>query len=69
MARGDEALAVSFDNLSSVNNDSFEREAWGDTFYADNSLSNLGIISFDTSWHVRVGCRHLRVSPFYAQTT
>jgi len=51
VARGFDRLVVSFDNLSAVNDDSLEREAWGDKFYADNGWSSLGILSFKANWY------------------
>ncbi|MCA8869641.1 MAG: hypothetical protein KDA67_13385 [Rhodobacteraceae bacterium] len=51
VARGDDILVVTFDNLSAVNDESLEREAWGDKFFAENSWSSLGIISFDANWY------------------
>lgn len=51
VARGTKRLVVAFDNLSSVNDKSLERETWGDKFYADNGWSSLGIISFDANWY------------------
>ncbi len=51
VARGDDTLVVAFDNLSSVNDTSLEREAWGDKFYAQNGWSSLGIIAFDANWY------------------
>jgi hypothetical protein len=49
--RGDDRLVVAFDNLSSVNDESLDRETWGDKFYADNGWSSLGIISFEANWY------------------
>lgn len=49
--RGNDVLMVTFDNLSAVNDDSLEREAWGDKFFADNNWSSLGILSFDANWY------------------
>ncbi|MBZ0128440.1 MAG: hypothetical protein K8F59_04950 [Rhodobacteraceae bacterium] len=51
VARGNDVLVVSFDNLSAVNDDSLEREAWGDKFFAENNWSSLGILSFDANWY------------------
>jgi len=51
VARGYDRLVVSFDNLSAVNDDSLEREAWGDKFYGENGWSSLGILSFDANWY------------------
>ncbi len=51
VARGDDALIVAFDNLSSVNDPSLERETWGDKFYGENGWSSLGILSFDANWY------------------
>lgn len=51
VARGDDTLVVTFDNLSAVNDDSLEREAWGDKFFKDNNWSSLGILSFDANWY------------------
>ena len=51
VARGNDRLVVSFDNLSSVNDDSLEREAWGDKFYGEHGWSSLGILSFDANWY------------------
>jgi len=50
VARSYDLLIVAFDNLSSVNDESLEREAWGDKFYGDNGWSSLGILSFDANW-------------------
>lgn len=49
--RGTDTLIVAFDNLSSVNDESLDRETWGDKFYADNGWSSLGIISFEANWY------------------
>jgi len=51
VARGDDTLIVAFDNLSSVNDTSLERTAWGDKFYGENGWSSLGIIAFDANWY------------------
>ncbi len=51
VARGKDVLIVAFDNLSSVNDTSLERETWGDKFYAEKGWSSLGIISFDANWY------------------
>jgi len=51
VARGDDTLIVAFDNLSAVNDESLERETWGDKFFADNGWSSLGIISFEANWY------------------
>jgi len=51
VARGYDRLVVSFDNLSAVNDDSLEREAWGDKFYGENGWSSLGILAFDANWY------------------
>jgi len=51
VARGTDTLVVAFDNLSSVNDSSLERETWGDKFFQDNGWSSLGIISFDANWY------------------
>lgn len=51
VARSDDILIVAFDNLSSVNDESLEREAWGDALYAQNGWSSLGIISFSPNWY------------------
>lgn len=42
---------MAFDNLSAVNDDSLERETWGDSLYASNGWYSLGIISFDANWY------------------
>ena len=51
VARSYERLIVTFDNLSAVNDDSLEREAWGDKFFGENGWSSLGILSFDANWY------------------
>ncbi len=51
VARGTKKLIVAFDNLSSVNDPSLGREAWGDKFYGENNWSSLGIISFKANWY------------------
>ncbi len=49
--RDTDVLMVGFDNLSSVNDKSLAREAWGDSFYRENNWSSLGIMSFKSNWY------------------
>ena len=51
VARGSNRLIVTFDNLSAVNDDSLQREAWGDKFFGQNNWSSLGILAFDANWY------------------
>jgi len=48
--RGKEALVISFDNLSSVGDESLAREGWGYPFYRSEGWSHLGVMAFERHW-------------------
>ncbi len=48
--RGQRRLIISFDNLSSVREDSMNRDPWGYSFAAGNGWSQLGVMAFRPDW-------------------
>lgn len=48
--RGSDVLMVSWDNLSSANEDTMDRTPWGYAFVAKNGWSQLGIMTFSGDW-------------------
>ncbi len=49
--RDPKVLVVSFDNLSTVNDASLAREAWGYGFYAAEGWSHMGVMAFEKNWY------------------
>lgn len=51
MRRDPKRLAVTFDNLSSVNNTSADREPWAYKFVRDNGYSHLSVMAGRKDWY------------------
>ena len=49
--RGSDVLMVSFDNVSSANDDGLDRVPWGYEFVAKNGWSQLGVMTFRPDWY------------------